>query len=167
MGIHCLSICDHQILFSETHGKQRSLLYYGLSCKQLNLSPSMYHVHEQLLPKRLAYKKCTAMESRLHQEAIFKHQLFHSNQSNTFKHQLFHSNQSNTCSSQLFLIVLHSYIQQKTQHRAVSSGSSYAHDSWLYCGHMSLWHSTGSESYVEDKNKNKNNEEGAASRKST
>ena len=105
------------------------------------------------------------LESRLHKEAIFKHQHFHCIQSNTFKHQLFQSIQSNTWSSQLFLISLH--IQLYTQHRTVSSGSSCAHDSWLYCGNMSLWHGTGSESYVEVKNKNKTKKEWATSRKST
>ena len=95
------------------------------------------------------------MESWLHQEAIFKHQLFHSNQSNTF-------------SSQLFLIVLHSYIQLWTQHRTVSSGSPCAHDSWLYCGHISLWHGTGHKSPMENKNKNKNKKDKwATSRRST
>ena len=88
------------------------------------------------------------MESRLHQEAIFKHQLFHSNQSNTFSSQLF--------------IPVHSYIHLWTQHRTVSSGSPCAHNSWLYCGHISLWHGTGHKSHMGNKK-----DKWATSRRST
>ena len=39
------------------------------------------------------------------------------------------------------------------------SGSSCAHNSGLYCGNVCLWHGTGSETYVEVKNKNKTKKE--------
>ena len=125
----------------------------------------MYNVHGQLFRTRLASKACTAMESRLHKETVFKHQHFHCIQYITFKHQLFQRIQSNTWSSQLFLISLH--IQLYTQHRRVSSGSSCAHNSRLYYGNLRLWHGTGSKPYVEVKNKNKTKKEWATSNKST
>ena len=125
----------------------------------------MYNVHEQLFRTRLAKKACSAMESRLHKETVFKHQHFHCIQYITFKHQFFQGIQSNTRSSQIYLISLH--LQLYTQHRRVSSGSSCAHNSRLYYGDLRLWHGTGSEPYVEVKNKNKTKKEWATSRKST